>query len=33
LSLVVLTDRDFGDWAVPLWPVISDSVLSTYNSD
>jgi CubicO group peptidase (beta-lactamase class C family) len=33
LALVVLTDRDFGDWAVPLWPVISDSVLSTYNSD
>ncbi len=33
LALVVLTDRDFGDWAVPLWPVISDNVLSTYNSD
>ncbi len=33
LALVVLTDRDFGDWAVPLWPAISDSVLSTYNSD
>jgi CubicO group peptidase (beta-lactamase class C family) len=33
LALVVLTDRDFGDWAVPLWPDISDSVLSTYNSD
>jgi hypothetical protein len=29
----VLTDRDFGDWAVPLWPAISDSVLSTYKSD
>ena len=33
LALVVLTDRDFGDWAVPLWPAISDNVLSTYNSD
>jgi CubicO group peptidase (beta-lactamase class C family) len=32
LALVVLTDRDFGDWAMPLWPAISDSVLSTYNS-
>ena len=29
LALVVLTDRDFGDWAVPLWPAISDNVLST----
>jgi CubicO group peptidase (beta-lactamase class C family) len=33
LALVVLTDRDFGDWAVPRWPDISDNVLSTYNSD
>jgi CubicO group peptidase (beta-lactamase class C family) len=33
LALVVLTDRDFGDWAVPRWPAIADSVLSTYNSD
>ena len=33
LALVVLTDRDFGDWAVPLWPAISDSVLSNYKSD
>ena len=33
LALVVLTDRDFGDWAVPLWPAISDSVLSEYKSD
>src|SRR6201999_4419083 len=32
LALVVLTDRDFGDWALPLWPAISDNVLSTYNS-
>jgi CubicO group peptidase (beta-lactamase class C family) len=33
LALVVLTDRDFGDWALPLWPAISDSVLAAYNSD
>ena len=33
VALVVLTDRDFGDWAVPLWPALSDGVLSTYNSD
>jgi len=33
LALVVLTDRDFGDWAKPLWPALSDAVLSWYNSD
>jgi CubicO group peptidase (beta-lactamase class C family) len=33
LALVVLTDRDFGDWALPLWPALSDQVLSEYNSD
>jgi CubicO group peptidase (beta-lactamase class C family) len=33
LALVVLTDRDFGDWALPLWPALSDSVLVAYNSD
>lgn len=33
LALVVLTDRDFGDWALPLWPALSDSVLSECNSD
>jgi CubicO group peptidase (beta-lactamase class C family) len=33
LALIVLTDRDFGDWALPLWPAISDSVLSEYKSD
>ena len=27
LGLVVLTDRDFGDWTYPLWPAISDGVL------
>jgi len=33
LALVVLTDRDFGDWALSLWPALSDSVLAAYNSD
>jgi CubicO group peptidase (beta-lactamase class C family) len=33
VALVLLTDRDFGDWALPLWPAISDNVLSTYKSD
>ncbi|AKS33545.1 serine hydrolase domain-containing protein [Mycolicibacterium goodii] len=27
LALVVLTDRDFGDWTYPQWPAISDGVL------
>ena len=26
-SLITLTDRPFGDWAVPLWPQFSDAVL------
>lgn len=30
LALVVLTDRDFGDWAQELWPAISDAVISEY---
>ncbi|MGB7145674.1 serine hydrolase domain-containing protein [Mycobacterium sp.] len=33
VALVVLTDRDFGDWALPVWPALSDSVLAAYNSD
>ena len=33
ISLVVLTDRDFGDWATPLWPALSDSVLAEFSSD
>jgi CubicO group peptidase (beta-lactamase class C family) len=33
LALVVLTDRDFGDWALPLWPALADRVLAAYNSD
>lgn len=30
VSLIVLTDRDFGDWALPLWPVLGDAVLDQY---
>jgi CubicO group peptidase (beta-lactamase class C family) len=33
LALVVLTDRDFGDWAYPLWPAISDEVLREFRAD
>ncbi|MET0704250.1 MAG: serine hydrolase domain-containing protein [Mycobacterium sp.] len=33
LALVVLTDRDFGDWAHPLWPAISDEVLREFGGD
>ena len=27
-ACVVLTDRDFGEWAVPLWPRFTDAVLT-----
>jgi CubicO group peptidase (beta-lactamase class C family) len=30
LGLVVLTDRDFGDWAYPRWPAVSDEVLREF---
>jgi CubicO group peptidase (beta-lactamase class C family) len=30
LALVVLTDRDFGEWAHPLWPAVSDGVLREF---
>ena len=33
LALVVLTDRDFDDWAKPLWPALSDEVLREFRSD
>ena len=32
LAFVVLTDRDFGDWAHPLWPAISDGVLREFGA-
>lgn len=31
LVLVVLTDRDFGEWALRPWPAISDAVISEYS--
>jgi CubicO group peptidase (beta-lactamase class C family) len=30
LALVVLTDRNFGEWAYPLWPALSDGVLREF---
>jgi CubicO group peptidase (beta-lactamase class C family) len=33
LALVVLTDRNFGDWAYPLWPALSDEVLREFAPD
>ncbi|NEE03409.1 serine hydrolase domain-containing protein [Phytoactinopolyspora halotolerans] len=29
LACVVLTDRDFGDWAIEAWPPLSDAVLTS----
>jgi CubicO group peptidase (beta-lactamase class C family) len=33
LALVVLTDRNFGDWAYPRWPALSDEVLREFEAD
>jgi CubicO group peptidase (beta-lactamase class C family) len=33
LALVVLTNRDFGEWALPTWPVLADAVISEWNAD
>jgi CubicO group peptidase (beta-lactamase class C family) len=33
LALVVLTDRNFGDWTYERWPVLSDGVLREFGSD
>jgi len=33
LALVVLTDRNFDDWAYPLWPALSDEVLREFGAD
>ncbi|MBX9979978.1 MAG: beta-lactamase family protein, partial [Mycobacterium gordonae] len=30
LALVVLTDRDFGEWALQPWPALSDAVLRAH---
>ena len=32
LALVVLTDRNFGDWAYARWPELSDAVISDFGS-
>lgn len=32
LALVVLTDRNFGDWAYPRWPALSDEVLREFGA-
>ena len=32
LSLVVLTDREFGEWALPRWPALSDAVITEFGS-
>jgi CubicO group peptidase (beta-lactamase class C family) len=33
MALVVLTDRNFGGWAYPLWPALSDGVLREFAGD
>jgi CubicO group peptidase (beta-lactamase class C family) len=33
LALVVLTDRDFGHWALPIWPALADAVISECLAD
>lgn len=30
ISAVVLTNKPFGDWALPLWPALSDALLDEY---
>ncbi|HYZ67280.1 MAG TPA: serine hydrolase, partial [Mycobacterium sp.] len=32
LALVVLTDRNFGEWAYPCWPALSDEVLREFGA-
>ncbi|OPX12509.1 serine hydrolase [Mycobacterium sp. AT1] len=32
LALVAQTDRDFGEWAHPLWPALSDGVLREFGT-
>jgi CubicO group peptidase (beta-lactamase class C family) len=32
-ALVVLTDRNFGEWAYPHWPALSDGVLREFGPD
>jgi CubicO group peptidase (beta-lactamase class C family) len=30
IALAVLTDRDFGPWALDAWPKLSDELLSAF---
>lgn len=30
VALVVLTDRTFGEWCMPLWPALADAVLAEF---
>jgi CubicO group peptidase (beta-lactamase class C family) len=32
LALVVLTDRDFGEWAIKPWPALSDAVIFDHSA-
>ncbi len=32
-ALIVLTDREFGEWAYPLWPALSDEALREFGAD
>jgi len=32
-ALVVLTDREFGEWSYPRWPALSDEVLREFDAD
>ena len=32
VALAVLTDRDFGDWAVDAWPALADAVLAEFDA-
>jgi CubicO group peptidase (beta-lactamase class C family) len=33
LALVVLTDRDFGDWSRSRWPAFSDTLIAEFGAD
>jgi len=33
LAVAVLTNRDFGDWALQVWPALSDAVLAEFGSE
>jgi CubicO group peptidase (beta-lactamase class C family) len=32
LALVVLTDRDFGEWAQSVWPALSDAIIAEFRA-